>query len=63
LQDGIQPNESLGIIFDLQAGITLADVISALSQGKLNISMKLLGDTRGAGGLLINESRLGLRLR
>lgn len=58
LQDGIKPNESLGIIFDLQAGITLADVISALSQGKLNISVKLLGDTRSGGGLLINDSRL-----
>jgi hypothetical protein len=60
LEDGIKPNESLGIIFDLQAGITLADVISALSQGKLNISVKLLGNTRSGGGLLINDSRLGL---
>ncbi len=59
LQNGIQPNESLGIIFDLQAGITLADVIGALSMGKLNISVKLLGDAHGVGGLLINESRLG----
>jgi hypothetical protein len=60
LQDGIKPNESLGIIFDLQAGITLADVIGALNKGHLNISMRLVGDARGAGGLLINESRLGL---
>jgi hypothetical protein len=63
LQDGIKPNESLGIIFDLQAGTTLADVIGALCTGKLNISVKLQGDTRGAGGLLINESRMGLRQR
>ena len=61
LQDGIKPNESLGIIFDLQAGITLADVIGALNRGRLNISMKLLGDAGGAGGLLVNESSLGLR--
>ena len=60
LEDGIKPNESLGIIFDLQAGITLADVISALSKGNLNISVKLQGNAMGGGGLLVNKSSLGL---
>lgn len=60
LQDGIKPSESLGIIFELQAGITIVDVISALSMEKLNISLKLLGDTHGTAGILINDSSLGL---
>jgi hypothetical protein len=60
LQDGIKPNESLGIIFDLQAGITLVDVITALSREKLNINLKLLGDAPGTAGILINEPSLGL---
>lgn len=60
LQDGIRPNESLGIIFDLQAGITLVDIISALSREKLNISLKLMGATPGTAGILINEPSLGL---
>ncbi len=63
LQDGIKPNESLGIIFDLQAGITLVDVISALSMGKLNISLKLLGGATGPAGIVINEPSLGLSPR
>jgi hypothetical protein len=60
LQDGIKPNESLGIIFDLQAGITLLDVLGALSREKLNISLKLLDDAPGTAGILINEPNLGL---
>jgi hypothetical protein len=63
LEDGIKPNESLGIVFDLQAGVTLADIVSALSKGILNISLKLLGVERAAGGILINDSRLGLSPR
>jgi hypothetical protein len=60
MQFGIKQNESLGIVFDLQAGVTLADILSALNKGILNISLKLLGATRGAGGMLINDSRLGI---
>jgi hypothetical protein len=60
LQDGIKPNESLGIIFDLQAGITLVDVLGALSREKLNISLKLLDAVPGSAGILINEPNLGL---
>jgi hypothetical protein len=60
MQDGIKPNESLGVVFELQAGVTLADIISALSRGTLNISLKLSGVAQGAGGILINDTRLGL---
>jgi hypothetical protein len=60
LEDGIQPNESLGIVFDLQAGVTLADIVSALSKGRLNISLKLPGTGQASGGLMINDTRLGL---
>ncbi len=59
LQDGIRPNESLGIVFDLQAGITLADIISALDKGILNISLKLQGVVQGPGAILINDTRPG----
>jgi hypothetical protein len=60
MQDGIKPNESLGIVFDLQAGVTLADIVSALSKGRLNISLKLPGTGQASGGLMINDTRLGL---
>jgi len=63
MQDGIKPNESLGIVFDLQAGVTLADIISALSKGILNISLRLLGASQGPDGILVNDSRLGLSPR
>jgi hypothetical protein len=63
LQDGIKAKESLGIIFDLQAGITLFDVISALSMEKLNISLKLVDDAYGSAGILINDSNPGLSSR
>jgi hypothetical protein len=63
LQDGIRQKESLGIVFDLQAGVTQADVISALSMGQLNISLKLQAEPQAAGGILVNDSRLGLRSR
>jgi len=58
MQDGIKSNESLGIVFDLQSGITLADVIAALSKGEFNISIKLQGGMYGARVIFINESRL-----
>jgi hypothetical protein len=59
LQDGIMPNESLGIVFDLQAGVTLADIVSALGKGRLNISLKLQGVAQNPGGILINDTRPG----
>ena len=60
MPDGIKPDESLGIVFDLQPGVTLADIVSALSKGILNISLKLLGAVEGPAGILVNDSRLGL---
>lgn len=63
MQGGIKPNESLGIVFDLQAGVTLADIVSRLSKGMLNISLKLLGASHGDAGILVNDSRLALSPR
>ena len=63
MADGIKQNESLGIVFDLQAGVTLADIIGALSRGTLNISLKLLGVSSGSDGVLVNDSTLGLSPR
>lgn len=63
MADGIKPSESLGIVFDLKAGVTLADIIAALSGGILNISLKLQGVAQGSGGVLINDSALCLSPR
>jgi len=60
MQDGIKPNESLGVVFDLQSGVTLADIVNALSKGTLNIRLKLPGAVQGADGILINDTRLCL---
>jgi hypothetical protein len=60
IYDGICRNESLGIVFDLQAGISFADIINALSGGKLNIGIKLQNAEAGGSILCINTPQLAL---
>lgn len=60
VHDGIKSNESLGIVFDLQCGITMADIIAALSKGSLNIGIKVHGGMPDVSMTFINESRLSL---
>jgi hypothetical protein len=55
---GINRDESLGIVFDLQAGVTLEDIISALGKKELNIGIKVQGDQPGACHILISEPTL-----
>jgi hypothetical protein len=55
---GINRDESLGIVFNLQAGVTLADIICALGNKELNIGIKVRGDQPDACSILINEPTL-----
>ena len=57
---GLRQRESLGIVFDLQAGVALPDVIGALSRGKMTISLRVQGDD-SSNTLYINESTLSLK--
>jgi hypothetical protein len=59
--DGICRGESLGVVFELQAGITFADIIAALSRGKLNISIVVLDTLDGNSTLFINDPHMTLR--
>lgn len=58
--DGINRDESLGIIFDLQAGVTFADIICALNRGRFNIGIKVEESVHGASSIFINEPDLAL---
>lgn len=58
--DGINQDESLGIVFDLQAGVTFADIICALNRGKFNIGLKVEESVHGASSVFINEPDLAL---
>ena len=60
MHDGICRNESLGIVFDLQPGISFADIINALSRGKLNIGIKVDHAEGGGSALFINTPQLAL---
>jgi len=61
LADGIRGDESLGIVFDLQAGVTLADVVNALRKGRLSISIKVQGEPACNSGIFINDTELHLK--
>lgn len=49
------------MVFELQAGITFADIIAALSSGKLNISIVVLDTLDGNSTLFINDPHMTLR--
>lgn len=57
---GYGQHESLAIIFDLQAGIGLADIICALCDGSLCITIKAQRTETGDSKIFINESILTL---
>lgn len=57
---GINYGETLSIVFDLQPGITLPDIINALKNETLDIGIKVQGDFPGNSRLLINEPELHL---
>ncbi len=54
--NGVNPVESLGILFDLQVGQTYADVISQLSSGELRIGIHVQGFTGGGSESFVNAA-------
>jgi hypothetical protein len=56
---GVNPGESLGILFDLQAGKTFADVIAQLATGELRIGIHVQGFSSGGSESLVNVPEPG----
>jgi hypothetical protein len=53
---GVNPGESVGILFNLQAGKTFADVINDLNSGALRIGIHVQGFASGGSESFINSS-------
>lgn len=51
---GVNPGETLGILFDLQAGRSFADVNSDLASGELRIGIHAQGYSNGGSESLVN---------
>lgn len=56
---GVNPGESLGILFDLQSGTSFADVLSQLASGELRIGIHAQGFTSGGSESLVNVPEPG----
>jgi hypothetical protein len=54
-QNGVNPNESLGVIFNLQAGKTFNDVLIDLSTGALRIGIHVQGYASGGSESFVNN--------
>jgi hypothetical protein len=52
--NGVEPNESLGIIFDLQFGLGYADVLDSLTWGTLRIGLKVQSFATGNSESFVN---------
>lgn len=52
---GVSPGESLGIIFDLQAGKAFADTIAALGDGSLRIGLHVINFASGGSESFVNN--------
>jgi hypothetical protein len=52
---GVNPGESLGIIFDLQGGHTFTDVLDELESGELRIGIHVQGYASGGSESFINN--------
>ncbi len=53
--NGINPGETLGLLFDLQAGQTLSDTIEDLNNGDLRIGIHVQGFTSGGSESFVNN--------
>ena len=54
--NGVGPGETLGIVFDLQAGGTFADVLAELGNGDLRIGLHVIGFASGGSESFINQA-------
>jgi hypothetical protein len=52
--NGVEPNESLGIIFDLQFGLGYSDVLDSLVSGALRIGLKVQSFATGSSESFVN---------
>jgi hypothetical protein len=52
---GVNPGESLGIIFDLQASTTFTDVLNNLESGELRIGIHVQGFASGGSEAFVNN--------
>lgn len=52
---GVSPGQWLGIVFDLQAGGTYADVLDELSDGRLRIGMHVIAFASGGSESFVNN--------
>lgn len=52
--NGVNPGETLGIIFDLQTGKTFSDVLADLADGSLRIGMRAQAFAGGGGESFVN---------
>lgn len=52
--NGVNPGETLGILFNLQAGRSFADVISELSTGEMRIGLHVQRYANGGSESLVN---------
>ncbi len=53
--NGVNPGETLGVIFDLQAAGTFADVIAELTDGRLRIGIHVQGFSGGGSDSFVNN--------
>lgn len=53
--NGVNPGESLGVIFDLQTGGVFDDVIAELTDGRLRIGIHVQGFDSGGSESLVNN--------
>jgi hypothetical protein len=53
--NGVNPGETLGIVFDLQGGGTFADVLSELASGELRIGIHVQGFGTGGSESFVNN--------
>jgi hypothetical protein len=60
--NGVNPGETLTIIFDLQGGGTLADVLSELGTGELRIGIHVQGFSGGGSESFVNTPEPGAAL-
>ena len=53
--NGVNPGDSLGILFDLQTGKTFSDVLADLATGALRIGIHVIAFDSGASESFIND--------
>ena len=61
-QNGVNPGDTLDVVFNLQGGVTPADVISALNSGALRVGLHVINFASGGSESLVNVPEPGTLL-